>query len=197
MDTIYTLLGFLATIISLYSTICLVRIFLTWIPSLRYNRVTMFLAKICDPFLNWFRNIHWLKVGSIDLSPILAFACLSIVSAILSSIAKLHRFSLGIILQVALQLVWSLVTSLLTIIIILLIIRLIFIFLKKDSASYWISVDNFLYKISSKILQIFNRKSTVNIQTSVIITLIAAILIRIFGSLLINLIGNLLIKIPF
>lgn len=197
MDTIYTLLGLLATIISLYSTVCLVRIFLTWIPSLRYNRVTNFLAKICDPFLNRFSNIHWLRFGSMDFSPLLAFACLSIVSAILSSIARLHKFSLGIILQVALQLIWSLITSLLTIIIILLIIRLIFIFLKKDSATYWVTLDNFLYKISNKILQIFNKKSYVNIQTSVIITLIAAILIRVFGSFIINLLGNLLAKIPF
>ena len=57
--------------ISLYTTLCFVRIILTWIPGLEYSKVGQILSAICDPYLKLIKKIP-LNLGNLDFSPMLA-----------------------------------------------------------------------------------------------------------------------------
>jgi YggT family protein len=74
-------------IIDLYTLFLIVRILLTWFPSVNfYDPPLSWLAQITDPFLNLFRSIIP-PLGGIDVSPILAFLALGLVKQLLVQVA--------------------------------------------------------------------------------------------------------------
>lgn len=83
----YLLISTLLTFIQIYSFLLIARVLLTWFPQIDwFNQPFAALSQITDPYLNLFRNIIP-PLGGIDLSPILAFITLNIVSALLGSLA--------------------------------------------------------------------------------------------------------------
>lgn len=69
------------SIFELYWWIIIVRIFLTWIPSLDWRKQPYkFLSDIVDPVLNPFRSLIP-SVGGLDFSPIVAIIFIQIVQA--------------------------------------------------------------------------------------------------------------------
>ncbi|KAB8330105.1 YggT family protein [Scytonema tolypothrichoides VB-61278] len=76
----------LSTFIQIYSTLLIIRVLLTWFPSINwYNQPFAALSQITDPYLNLFRSIIP-PLGGIDFSPILAFLLLNVLSGLLSSL---------------------------------------------------------------------------------------------------------------
>lgn len=67
----------LDSFLSLYNSALIVRLVLTWFPSVP-EAVSSPLATLCDPYLNLFRGIIPPIGGTLDLSPILAFVTLSV-----------------------------------------------------------------------------------------------------------------------
>ncbi|OEL16444.1 YlmG-like protein 2, chloroplastic [Dichanthelium oligosanthes] len=63
--------------LSLYNTVLVVRLVLTWFPNTPPAIVAP-LSTICDPYLNIFRGIIPPLGGTLDLSPILAFLVLNV-----------------------------------------------------------------------------------------------------------------------
>ena len=81
------LISTLVTFIQIYSTLLIIRVLLTWFPQIDwYNQPFAALSQITDPYLNLFRNIIP-PLGGIDLSPLLAFLLLNVVSGLLSGLA--------------------------------------------------------------------------------------------------------------
>lgn len=68
-----------------YSLMIFIRILGSWIPEIQGNRLFLFLAFYTDPYLNLFRRIIP-PLGMMDLSPIVAFLCLSVIKYILEFI---------------------------------------------------------------------------------------------------------------
>ncbi|MGB3491829.1 MAG: YggT family protein [Elainellaceae cyanobacterium] len=80
------ILSSLQTFISLYLILLFIRVLLTWIPSINWmNQPFAALSQITDPYLNLFRSIIP-PIGGFDLSPILAFLALQLVSGLLNSV---------------------------------------------------------------------------------------------------------------
>ncbi len=78
----------LATFVSLYSYLLIIRVLLTWFPTVDWsNQPFAALSQISDPYLNLFRSIIP-PLGGMDFSPILAFLALNIVGGILDSLAR-------------------------------------------------------------------------------------------------------------
>ena len=76
----------LSTFIQIYSTLLIIRVLLTWFPSINwYNQPFAALSQITDPYLNLFRSIIP-PLGGIDFSPILAFLLLNLLSSLLASL---------------------------------------------------------------------------------------------------------------
>ncbi|WP_017318545.1 YggT family protein [Mastigocladopsis repens] len=77
----------LLTFIQIYSTLLIIRVLLSWFPSINwYNQPFAALSQITDPYLNMFRSIIP-PLGGMDFSPILAFLLLSLLSTLLSSLS--------------------------------------------------------------------------------------------------------------
>jgi YggT family protein len=98
-------------VLSAYSLIIFVRILLSWFSGAHsgfyFGRVYYFLRGITDPYLNYFRRFRLLRLGSIDLSPIAAFALLTIACNCAFTIAAYGKISLGFVLVLALKVIWS------------------------------------------------------------------------------------------
>ena len=83
----------LSTFIQIYSTLLIIRVLLTWFPSINwYNQPFAALSQITDPYLNLFRSIIP-PLGGIDFSPILAFLLLNLLGGLLSSVTRLSSRS--------------------------------------------------------------------------------------------------------
>ncbi len=79
----------LLTFVQIYSTLLIIRVLLTWFPSINwYNQPFAALAQISDPYLNLFRSIIP-PLGGIDFSPILAFLVLQIAGDFLARLAHM------------------------------------------------------------------------------------------------------------
>jgi YggT family protein len=79
----------LITFITFYSYLLIVRVLLTWFPTINwYNQPFAALGQITDPYLNLFRSIIP-SLGGIDFSPILAFLALNLAGELLRSLTSL------------------------------------------------------------------------------------------------------------
>ena len=66
-----------------YYLILIIRIFLTWIPSIDWNSQPFYwIRSITDPFLNIFRGIIP-PIGMLDISPIVAIILLQIMQGVI------------------------------------------------------------------------------------------------------------------
>ena len=80
------------TLVLVYLVLIFIRIIMSWIPRMPYNRVLsavlQFVSDVTDPYLNLFRRfIPPLRMGpgALDLSPIIATFALLIVGGIVAS----------------------------------------------------------------------------------------------------------------
>ena len=66
-----------------YYIILIIRIFLTWIPSIDWQQEPFrMMSSITDPFLNMFRGIIPPIGGALDISPILAIILLQVLQGV-------------------------------------------------------------------------------------------------------------------
>lgn len=72
----YLLFNTLATFITIYSSLLIIRVLLTWFPQINwYNQPFAALSQITDPYLNLFRSIIP-PLGGMDFSPMVAILLL-------------------------------------------------------------------------------------------------------------------------
>jgi YggT family protein len=88
-DTRNTIADYVGAIFLVYIILIIVRVLLTWIPRMPYNRTLRaavgFVEEVTDPYLNVFRRFLPPVGGgafSLDLSPILAIILLFIARAV-------------------------------------------------------------------------------------------------------------------
>ncbi|NLK60595.1 MAG: YggT family protein [Treponema sp.] len=174
----------LSTLASVFSLICLVRIVLTWAPNLEYSTAGRFLARLCDPYLNWFRRFSFTRIGPADFSPILALGTLSVATMVLSSIAATGRISLLVVAFALFQVIWSFVSFILSILVIFLFIRLIYDLVNRYGYSpFWTMLDRFLNPVISRVSgffsYIFSRTKPFRYRVSLLLTLLTVLALRI------------------
>ena len=189
------ILSIISAIIIIYTVLCLISIFMTWIPGAKFTKFGRIISKITDPYLNLFSKRGWFRIGNIDFSPILAIGILSILSTILGGIAKTGYFSINAVFIVIIEMIWSLVSTLLTIFILLILIRWIVLLVNKgqvSSNSGWYQVDLMLQKIVYKIGNTFIRKN-LTYQKALLVSWISLsiiwLLVRFLVVFLMNLLG--------
>jgi YggT family protein len=86
---------YVTTLALVYLVLIFIRIIMSWIPRIPYNRflaaVLKFVSDVTDPYLNLFRRFLppvRLGPGALDLSPIVATFVLIIVSSIVANIIR-------------------------------------------------------------------------------------------------------------
>jgi YggT family protein len=86
---------YVTTLALVYLVLIFIRIIMSWIPRMPYNRylsaALKFVSDVTDPYLNLFRRVLppvRLGPGALDLSPIVATFVLIIVSSIVANIIR-------------------------------------------------------------------------------------------------------------
>jgi YggT family protein len=72
-------------IFQVYTLMLFVRILSSWVPQVNEYRLMQFVSYYTDPYLNLFRRIIP-PLGMFDLSPIVAFLCLSFIQNIVMNL---------------------------------------------------------------------------------------------------------------
>jgi len=86
-DAVSLLFSTLGTFISIYSTLIIIRILLSWFPQINwFDPPFSILSQLTDPYLNIFRSLIP-PLGGFDFSPILAIILLSFMGRLLSTLA--------------------------------------------------------------------------------------------------------------
>lgn len=75
----------LITIVQAYAFLMFVWVLISWIPDLRFSKFYMFLDRLYVPFLEPFRRIIP-PINGIDISPILGFFTLQLVTSLLGQL---------------------------------------------------------------------------------------------------------------
>lgn len=194
------LFSFLASIISLYSFLCFIGIFLTWFPNALYSKVGRVITSLTEPFLSKFRRFHFLRTTHLDFTPILGIGVLTILANICTSFAQAKKISIGVLLSIPIQMVWSLISSILGIFIILLLIRTIFYFINPNyPSSLWTALDNFLapilYTITNRLP--FLKNKFVSFKNALLIGLTVLVAAFLLGTIIIGIILGILQNLPF
>jgi len=184
--------------LSIYMFLCLVRIFLTWIPELNQSKAGRILSEICDPYLNVFRRMRLLQIGGLDFSPVLALGALTLVSSLFSELSVYGVFRFGVIVASLLNVCWALASSIIGLINILTAIRLVFFLLKRESYTpLWNNIDRTIYAVSSKITGLFKKRGAYSFTVQLVIVLVTGILVQIVGSFVIGRIAYYIAQLPF
>ncbi|XP_044493163.1 ylmG homolog protein 1-2, chloroplastic-like [Mangifera indica] len=81
----------LAKWLDIYSGVLMVRVLLSWFPNIPWDRQPLSAIRdLCDPYLNLFRNIIPPIFDTLDVSPLLAFAVLGTLGAILNGSSGIY-----------------------------------------------------------------------------------------------------------
>lgn len=176
------ILRIISAFLSLYSLLCLLRIIITWIPNYSYSKPADILAQICDPYMNLFRGIKWLRFGSFDFSPALALCILGAGSQLFSSLANGGYINLQMILAMILGIFFSILSSLIFFLIILFAIRLILIMINRDSynTSGFMAnqIDSSISSIVYRIAKTFAMGRRITYKAALIISIIALLFLQ-------------------
>lgn len=176
------ILRIISAFLSLYSLLCLLRIIITWIPNYSYSKPADILAQICDPYMNLFREIKWLRFGSFDFSPALALCILGAGSQLFSSLANGGYINLQMILAMILGIFFSILSSLIFFLIILFAIRLILIMINRDSynTSGFMAnqIDSSISSIVYRIARTFAMGRRITYKAALIISIIALLFLQ-------------------
>ncbi len=201
MTIISVILNVLISALNIYSLLCMIRIILTWIPGVSYSSFARFLSQICDPYLNLFRGIRWMRLGAFDFSPAIAMVLLQVAANLLSNLGRMSFFSVGALLAVIVSLAWSIVSSILTFLIILIVVRLLILLLgKHDYQSgnpFLDQIDSSLNPMMVRISSFFTRGQRISFKSGLIISALSLFFVNVAGGILIAYIEQLLRHIPF
>ncbi len=87
MNSFSAIFDVLGQTLQIYSFILIVRVLLTWFPSIDWsNGILSAMCSITDPYLNLFRGIIP-PIGGFDISSILAFLLLNVVQDFIRGLA--------------------------------------------------------------------------------------------------------------
>jgi YggT family protein len=190
---IRTIMELLAFFVGLYSLLIIIRIILTWFGNAQYGKPMEILARITDPYLDWWRKKLNLRAGMLDLSPIVGIAVLSIAQTIFSTIGRYGRISLGLILAVCIVALWSALSFILGFCFVVLLLRLIAYFLNSNMYSgFWSVIDSISKPLMYRINRIVFGNRVVKFLTSNVTALALMIVLWILGRALINLLTGIL-----
>ena len=84
---VYKIFSVLASTVQIFSFLLLIRVLLTWFPSIDWNNSALSaLCSLTDPYLNIFRGVIP-PIGGFDISSILAFLLLNVIVDTLGGVA--------------------------------------------------------------------------------------------------------------
>ena len=188
---------FVGAVISVYMLLIFIRILLTWFSGPSLGKPLEILAKITDPYLNYFRRLRFLRADRFDFSPVVAIIVLSVFSNIAYRLAIFGTITLGIILSVIISALWSAFSFFLMFFFILIAIRFVGDLVGVNTLnSIWMTLDQILQPFVYKISRGITRSAKLNYRNSLLFTAGILLLTFLLGGYLIRGLTGLLVQLP-
>ena len=189
----------LSSVVSIYILLCFIRVMLSWFPGAEYSKFGQILCQMCDPYLDIFRRLRFLRFSSFDFTPAIAICVLIALQAFFNSLATGQGFRLSTILAMLVMLVGNILTSLLGFLAVIILVRLIAYLIVGDgnsSYSIWTVVDRTLSPIIFRIAGAFFRGQPLSFVKALVTSLIALLVCSLLISYVVRVLGGLISMIP-
>ncbi|MBN2509537.1 MAG: YggT family protein [Spirochaetales bacterium] len=184
--------------ISVYMLLIFIRVLLTWFQGPSLGRPFEILASITDPYIAFFRRFRFLRMGSMDFSPIAAVMTLIILLNIISSIHYLGKISLGIVLGIIVTALWSSISWILSFFLILTVIRLVAHFFRLNTLGPLLhTVDMIIHPLLEYLQVKILKGRLISFQNGLLLTAGTLFLVTAAGNFLIRFAVAALYSLPF
>jgi YggT family protein len=181
-----------------YVFVCAARVLMSWMPGLDSGKAGEIIARIADPYLNFFRRFKIFSSGAFDFSPIAALALLAVVNDLLTTIAYSGSISVGIVLGLLVGAAWSAVAFIVSFFAVCALARLIAYAARWNSLHpLWRVVDSMLNPLLYRINRFLYRRRIVNYVQGLITGLVILVLLRVGGGFLLGKLVQTLGRLPF
>jgi YggT family protein len=130
---------------SIYIILIFIRVFFAWIRPNMFNPIVRFVYKLTDPYLKIFAGLRFLRIGAIDLSPLLAFYLLYLLQELCYNVILRGHISPEFFVTLVLTLLFRFIYFILFIFMIAVGLRLIFDIARIRSNNFFIAA---VYSIS-------------------------------------------------
>jgi YggT family protein len=189
--------SFLAAAAGIYSLLIFIRIIISWFSGNVAGRPADLLSRITDPYLDWWRRNLNLRLGFLDLSPVVAIAFLSIVQRLLYSFTSIEKITVGNILAILLLSLWPIVSFIFGFCLIILILRFVAYLTNRDMyGTFWRIVESISQPLLYRTNRIIFGKRIPGYLQGLSVSFLVLAVIWILGKYLIPQIARLLEKLP-
>jgi YggT family protein len=132
-------------IFSIYIILIFIRVLFAWLRPNMFNPIVRFVYRLTDPYLKLFAGLRFLKIGSLDFSPILAFYVLYLLQELFYNIILRGHITPEFLLTLIISLFFRFVYFILIIFLITVALRFILRLVRFRGNSVFFSV---IYSIS-------------------------------------------------
>jgi YggT family protein len=193
-----TIVRVLNAIVIVYVFLCAARVLMSWVPRLDAGRGGEVLARLTDPYLDFFRRFKIFTSGSFDFSPIAALSFLAVLNQLLTTLSYAGRISLGLVLGLLVGAAWSAVAFIISFFALCALARMIAYAARWNSLHpLWRVVDSMLNPALYRINRLIYRGRIVNYMQGLVTGFGVLLLLRIGGGALMGLIIRSLERLPF
>ena len=190
----------LSSVVSIYILLCFIRVMLSWFPGAEYSKFGQVLSQMCDPYLDIFRRLRFLRFSSFDFTPAIAICVLMAASAFFSSLSTGQNFRFSTILSMLVMLVGNILFSILGFLALIILVRLIVYLIAGDgnsTYSIWTVVDRSISPIIFRIAGSFFRGQSISFVKALVTSLITVIVCAVLIAYVLQILGRLISLIPF
>ena len=189
--------GILAGAAGIYSLLLFIRIIISWFGGLPSNKPMDLLARITDPYLDWWRTHLNLRIGFLDFSAVAAIIAVSVAQRIFSSISNSGAFKIGYVIAVILISIWSVVFFVLGFCLVVIILRLIAYLTNRNTYSpFWRVIDSISQPVLYRINRILFGKRIVGYLKGIIFSSLLLAALMIGGRFAVPALAVLISKLP-
>ena len=181
-----------------YVFLCAARVLMSWVPTLDSGKGGQILARLTDPYLNWFRRMRIFSSGSFDFSPIAAVSLLVVVNGLLTQISYERAVTLGLVLGLLVSAAWSAVAFIISFFVVCALLRMLAYAARWNSLHpFWMVMDSMLNPVLFRINRLLYRGRIVNYLQGLITGFVVLLLLRAGGGALLGLVIRSLERLPF
>jgi YggT family protein len=181
-----------------YVFICAARVLMSWVPGLEAGKGGEILARLADPYLNYFRRFKILSSGAFDFSPIAALALLAVANDLLTTVAYAGKLSVGLVLGLLVGAAWSAVSFMVSFFAVCALARMVAYAARWNSLHpLWMVIDSMLNPVLFRINRLIYRGRIINYLQGLITGFAVLVLLRTGGGALAGLVVRSLGRLPF
>lgn len=185
-------------LVIVYIFLCTARVLISWVPNLDAGKGGAVLARLTDPYLNFFRRFKIFSSGTFDFSPIAALAILAVANDLLTTIAYAGRLSVGLVLGLLVGAAWSAVAFIISFFAVCAVARMVAYIARWNSLHpIWRVIDSILNPVLFRINRLVYRGRIVNYLQGLITGFAVLLLLRMGGGALLALVIRSLDRLPF